>query len=91
MAKIFGPKTLIFTGTASHRGRSISVSPENSAMEHLHFGRILLDSSANRVDFGTDGREMALLCMRGAVNVQPGFDQSGSGLEASQHGAAGQE
>jgi 5-deoxy-glucuronate isomerase len=65
MAKAFDPKKLIFTGTASHRGRSISVSPQNSSMEHLHYGRILLDGDVSQVGFGTDGRETALLCMRG--------------------------
>ena len=35
---------LIFSGTASRRGRNISVTPANSEMAHLHYGRIILDA-----------------------------------------------
>jgi 5-deoxy-glucuronate isomerase len=72
MAKAFDPKKLIFTGTASHRGRFISVTPENSELEHLHYGRIRLDRELSHAEFGTDGRETALLCMRGECTVTVG-------------------
>jgi len=70
MAKALDPKRLIFTGTASHRGRSISVSPQNSDLEHLCYGRILLDGETSRASFATEGRETALLCMRGECVVR---------------------
>src|SRR4030095_6518080 len=60
---------LIFSGTASRRGRNISVTPANSKMAHLHYGRIILDASEPRVAFATEGRETALLSMRGACSV----------------------
>jgi 5-deoxy-glucuronate isomerase len=60
---------LIFTGTASRRGRHISVSPANSEMAHLHYGRIILDAGTPRAAFSTEGRETALLSMRGACSV----------------------
>ena len=60
---------LIFTGTASRRGRNISVTPANSKMAHLHYGRIILDASEPRVAFATEARETALLSMRGACSV----------------------
>src|SRR4029079_7932198 len=60
---------LIFTGTASRRGRHISVTPANSEMAHLHYGRIILDAGTPRVAFATEGRETALLSMRGACSV----------------------
>jgi 5-deoxy-glucuronate isomerase len=63
------PKRLIFSGTASHRGRKISVSPANSDLAHLNYGRIRLDETEPRVTFETDGRETALLCMHGACTV----------------------
>lgn len=63
------PKQLIFSGTASHAGRSIAVSPENSSLSHLHYGRIRLDRETPRVSFETGPRETALLCMRGACRV----------------------
>src|SRR5262252_5345005 len=60
---------LIFSGTASRRGRHISITPANSEMAHLHYGRIILDASEPRAAFATEGRETALLCMRGACSV----------------------
>src|SRR5215831_14937550 len=60
---------LIFSGTASRRGRHISVTPANSEMAHLHYGRIILDAGTPRVAFSTEGRETALLSMRGACSV----------------------
>jgi 5-deoxy-glucuronate isomerase len=63
------PKQLIFSATAAHRGRKISVSPGNSRLRHLHYGRILLDRKTARVSFETEGRETALLSMRGACRV----------------------
>jgi 5-deoxy-glucuronate isomerase len=63
------PKRLIFSGTASHRGRKISVSPANSDLAHLNYGRICLDRETPSATFETEGRETALLCMRGNANV----------------------
>jgi 5-deoxy-glucuronate isomerase len=63
------PKRLIFSGTASHRGRKISVSPANSELAHLNYGRIRLDEKEPRAIFETDARETALLCMRGQCTV----------------------
>jgi 5-deoxy-glucuronate isomerase len=66
------PRKLIFSGTASHRGRAVSVSPQNSGLAHLHYGRILLDGELPRVTFETGERETALMCMRGACEVKAG-------------------
>jgi 5-deoxy-glucuronate isomerase len=63
------PKQLVFTGTASHRGRSVSVSPQNSILKHLCYGRIRLDSGTPTAKFETAGRETALLCMGGACRI----------------------
>ena len=63
------PQRLIFSKTASHRGRSVSVSPGNSDLRHLCYGRILLGSDFPRVEFETESRETALLCMRGECRV----------------------
>jgi len=69
MAKAFDPKKLLFTGTASHPGRTLSVSPKNSDLEHLHYGRVLLDAKLSHVTFETNVRETALLCMHGECFV----------------------
>jgi 5-deoxy-glucuronate isomerase len=63
------PKQLVFTGTASHKGRAISVTPKNSSLQHLHYGRIRLDRETPRAAFETDNRETALLCMSGTCTV----------------------
>jgi 5-deoxy-glucuronate isomerase len=60
---------LIFSGTASRRGRHISVTPANSVMAHLHYGRIILTPEEPRVAFSTEKRETALLAMRGACSI----------------------
>src|SRR4029077_17226598 len=62
-------RKLIFSGTTAHRGRAISVSPANSTLDYLHYGRILLGPDVPRVAFSTEGRETALLVMRGARTV----------------------
>jgi 5-deoxy-glucuronate isomerase len=64
------PRRLIFSGTASHRGRVTSVSPNNSDLQHLCYGRILLDAEVPSVTFETGARETALLCMRGGCQVK---------------------
>src|SRR5215467_13340676 len=69
------PKKLIFPDTASRRGRTISVSPANSSLAHLHYGRIRLDAEAPRVSFETGKRETALLCMRGECMVRVGSEE----------------
>jgi 5-deoxy-glucuronate isomerase len=63
------PDKLVFSGTASHRGRHVSVSPKNSELAHLHYGRIRLDRELSSVAFSTEGRETALLCMHGECRV----------------------
>src|SRR3954471_21879001 len=59
------PTKLIFSGTASHRGRKISVSPANSALAHLHYGRVRLDAELPRVTFENGQHETALMSMHG--------------------------
>jgi 5-deoxy-glucuronate isomerase len=63
------PRRLIFSQTASQRGRVISVSPSNSDLKHLAYGRIRLDAEVPAVAFETGGNETALLCMRGSCRV----------------------
>lgn len=63
------PKRLIFSGTASARGRTTSVSPRNSDLSHLHYGRIRLDAELSSVEFETQERETGLLCMGGKCRI----------------------
>jgi 5-deoxy-glucuronate isomerase len=65
---------LFFPDTASRPGRELAVSPANSPLEHLHYGRIRLAATGrelghDRVLFEGGKRETALLCMRGECRV----------------------
>lgn len=61
--------TRIFRGTNKHMGRVISITPENSAMKHLAYGRIILGSDMPRVEFPTEGREIGLICLSGECSI----------------------
>lgn len=69
MTSALDPKQLIYTGTASQRGRHVAVSPDNSTLEHLGYGRIRLDAELSKASFETGQRETALMCMKGACRV----------------------
>ena len=40
-----GIDQLIFRGTDKHTGRRISITPGNSSMKHLAYGRIILNAA----------------------------------------------
>jgi 5-deoxy-glucuronate isomerase len=63
------PAKLLFTDTASKRGRVITATPKNSVLAHLCYGRIRLDSQTTKVSFDTENRETGLLCMKGECRV----------------------
>jgi 5-deoxy-glucuronate isomerase len=62
--------TCVVRDTGSRRGRHISVSPATTAARHLHFGRIVLDSSDPLLTFSTEDRETALICLRGEATIR---------------------
>ncbi|HXJ96139.1 MAG TPA: 5-deoxy-glucuronate isomerase [Terriglobia bacterium] len=68
---------MIFRQTQSGLGRHISVTPENSPMRHLAYGRIILNASQPSAAFSNGGRETALICLSGQAQVKTG------GIEAA--------
>ena len=60
-------KTCVVRDTGAHRGRRISITPDNTAARHLHFGRIVLEGES--VEFSTGELETGLLCLKGTANV----------------------
>jgi 5-deoxy-glucuronate isomerase len=60
---------MVFRKTNAHTGRHISVSPGNSAMRHLAYGRIILTRAEPRVKFETSDRETGLVCLNGDAEV----------------------
>ncbi len=63
---------MVFRKTNTQLGRHISVSPANSTMRHLAYGRIILNASVPQVAFSTGGHETALVCLSGAAEVTVG-------------------
>ncbi len=63
---------LVFRKTNARKGRHLSITPENSAMEHLVYGRIILDQEAPSVDFSTGKLETGLICLSGECIIDAG-------------------
>jgi 5-deoxy-glucuronate isomerase len=60
---------LVFRKTHEHTGRRISITPGNSSMKHLAYGRIILNPS-NPVEFFSNGdRETGLIVLSGQATV----------------------
>jgi 5-deoxy-glucuronate isomerase len=74
---------MIFRKTNAQTGRHLSVTPQNSTMRHLGYGRIILDSSNSRVSFANGDRETALICLSGKAAIRTG----GSEFELGQYDA----
>jgi len=60
---------MIFRNTNSQKGRTLSITPENSAMKHLVYGRIILDQEVPRVSFSTGTLETGLICLVGECTI----------------------
>ncbi len=60
---------MIFRGTNKHRGREVAVTPENSSMKHLAYGRIILDGETHSAGFETGACETGLVCIAGAGTI----------------------
>jgi len=61
---------MIFRKTNAQAGRNVSVTPQNSTMRHLAYGRIILNSSKPLVSFSSGNRETALICLSGQATVK---------------------
>ena len=70
---------MIFRGTNRQKGRHIAVGPQNSAMKHLAYARIMLDAETPRVAFATGNREVGLICLSGACSISAEGETHGVG------------
>lgn len=61
---------MVFHKTNTKIGRHVSVSPDNSTMRHLSYGRIILNGSLRAVSFATGNRETGLICLSGEAGVK---------------------
>jgi hypothetical protein len=61
---------IVLRNTKAGTGRQLAVTPENSAMKHLAYARVILNSATPAVSFTSGGRETALICLSGRANVK---------------------
>ena len=73
----------LYRGTASKKGRHQFVTPENSSMKQLYYGRIMLDSTLSEVSFESGSREVALMVMGGSCTALV----KGEKIDLGQHDA----
>jgi len=55
----------VFRKTNAHTGRRLAVTPANSAMRHLSYGRIILNHAEPLVSFSNEQQETGLICLAG--------------------------
>jgi 5-deoxy-glucuronate isomerase len=60
---------MVFRKTNAHAGRHISVTPDNSSMRHLQYGRIVLAGAHSAESFSTGNRETGLICLSGEATL----------------------
>jgi 5-deoxy-glucuronate isomerase len=63
---------MVFRKTNTQLGRHLSVSPANSTMRHLAYGRMILNAAVPQASFANSGHETALICLSGAAEVTVG-------------------
>jgi 5-deoxy-glucuronate isomerase len=66
---------MVFRGTNAKLGRHVSVTPQNSTMRHLAYGRIRLDSATPSASFANGDRETGLILLSGEATVGTGGKQ----------------
>jgi len=55
---------MIFRKTNAQTGRHVSVTPQNSTMRHLAYGRVILNYQTS-ISFPNGDRETGLICLSG--------------------------
>jgi len=65
---------MVFRRTNAHTGRHISITPANSTMRHLAYGRIILNASTPSVAFSNGNNETGLICLDGSADVKIGSE-----------------
>src|ERR1700726_977659 len=70
---------MVFRKTNAQTGRHIAVTPQNSTMRHLSYGRIILNSSQALVAFSNGDHETGLICLSGNGLVETAGGEFGLG------------
>jgi len=61
---------MVFRKTHAHTGRRIFITPGNSSMQHLAYGRIILNPTKSAEVFSTGERETGLIVLSGQATVK---------------------
>jgi 5-deoxy-glucuronate isomerase len=61
---------MVFRKTNTHMGRHLAVTPANSTMHHLSYGRIILNAAQPLVSFSNGTQETGLICLAGIGTVK---------------------
>lgn len=59
----------LIKNTAQHQGRKLIITPENSDLKYLSYGRIILNQAIPTVAIETRNQEIALICIKGKGTV----------------------
>src|SRR5947207_1343849 len=58
-------ENMVVRKTNSQIGRHLAITPKNSTMRNLSYGRIVLNASEPRVSFSNQEQETGLICLSG--------------------------
>jgi 5-deoxy-glucuronate isomerase len=64
----------LFRNTASKKGRTLWITPDNSDFKFISYARILVDDTTGPVTARNVGSETTLLCLHGSGKVRVGAD-----------------
>lgn len=67
--KEISKETCFITETHKGKGRTLALSPDNSASRNLFYGRIRMDAGEAAIEFNAEEKEVGLVCLNGAANV----------------------
>jgi 5-deoxy-glucuronate isomerase len=59
----------VFRGTHLGKGRALAVTPRNSSMQQLSYGRVRLDATQPSVSFSLGDDEAGFICLAGRASV----------------------
>jgi 5-deoxy-glucuronate isomerase len=63
-------ETCVVRKTGAHKGRFLSVVPGKTAVQYLHYGRIILGGTDVPVRFSTGDHETALIVLKGGATIE---------------------
>ena len=61
---------MVFRKTNAQTGRHLAVTPANSTMRHLSYGRIILNASQPSLSFSNGAQETGMICLAGSGTVK---------------------